>query len=239
MTFVLQFAGLALTPVSDASLIVGGFPLVMAIAAAWFQGERLSRLGWSAVLLSTVGVGLVVGSPGGGWLGRCLILVSLVAAVAWVVLTKRLLRDYSPVAATAWVLALGAVMTLPITLLWDGLPTSGLSGTALASLLTLGIACTTVTFTLWNWGLQHVEASRAGVFVNLEPVVGAFLGVTVLGERLTSSGLMGGCLVVACAVLICLPGATGGASRQPHAGRERERRSWSRPLRHVAKPRAL
>jgi drug/metabolite transporter (DMT)-like permease len=206
VTFVLQYGGLAFTTSTDAALIVGGFPLIMAIGAALFRGERLGQAGWTVVLLSTVGVGLVIGTPQGGWLGRMLVFVSLIAAVSWVVLTKSLLERYSPVAVTAWVLGIGSLMTLPITLLWDGLPSQGLSKVVIGSMLALGIACTAATFTLWNWGLEQIEASRAGVFVNLEPVVGAVLGVGLLGEPLMASSLIGGVIVVACAVVICLPG---------------------------------
>ncbi len=206
VTFVLQYGGLAFTTSTDAALIVGGFPLIMAIGASLFRGERLGQVGWTVVSLSTVGVGLVIGTPQGGWLGRILVFVSLIAAVSWVVLTKSLLESYSPVAVTAWVLGIGAVMTLPITLLWDGLPALDLSARVIGSILALGIACTAITFTLWNWGLERIEASRAGVFVNLEPVIGAVLGVGLLGEPLMASSLIGGVIVVACAVTICMPG---------------------------------
>lgn len=205
VTFVLQYGGLAYTTSTDAALIVGGFPLVMAIGAVLFRGERLGRLGWVSVLFSTVGVALVIGSPEGGWVGRVLIFVSLGAAVSWVVLTKGLLEDYSPIAATAWVLGLGALMTLPITLVWDGLPPVELSTRVVVAVLALGIGCTATTFTLWNWGIERIDASRAGIFVNLEPVVGAGLGVSLLGEPLAATGLIGGVIVVVCALAICLP----------------------------------
>ena len=218
VTFVLQYGGLAFTTSTDAALIVGGFPLIMAIGASLFRGERLGRVGWTVVSLSTVGVGLVIGTPQGGWLGRILVFVSLIAAVSWVVITKSLLERYSAVAVTAWVLGLGSLMTLPITLLWDGLPSQGLSTVVIGSMLALGIACTAVTFTLWNWGLERIEASRAGAFVNLEPVVGAVLGVGLLGESLMASSLIGGVIVVACAVIICMPGVY--ARSSGHSSRE-------------------
>ncbi|MEJ2085667.1 MAG: DMT family transporter [Acidobacteriota bacterium] len=196
VTFVLQYGGLALTTSTDAALIVGGFPLVMAIGAAWFRGERLSRIGWLAVSLSTVGVGLVVGSPQAGWLGRLLVLLSLFSAVAWVLLTRKLLDRYSSVAT--------------------------LSPAVVASMLALGIGCTAATFTLWNWGLERVETSRAGVFVNLEPVVGAALGVTLLGDSLATSSVVGGALVLACAVVICLPLSSGRSGAEHRSESERE-----------------
>ena len=40
------------------------------------------------------------------------------------------------------------------------------------------------------------------MLVNLEPVIGAFLGVTVLGDTLGPLALVGGLLIVAAAVAI-------------------------------------
>ncbi len=88
-TFFLQVGGLARTSSVQASLIVGSIPLLLALAAILFDGERLTRLSWIAVGLSTAGVVLVVGLPGGesgDWLGNWMILLSLVAAVIWVLL---------------------------------------------------------------------------------------------------------------------------------------------------------
>jgi drug/metabolite transporter (DMT)-like permease len=38
-----------------------------------------------------------------------------------------------------------------------------------------GILGTTAAFLLWNWGLARVAAARAGVFLNLEPLVRALV----------------------------------------------------------------
>jgi drug/metabolite transporter (DMT)-like permease len=47
-----------------------------------------------------------------------------------------------------------------------------------------------------------VPASQAGVFVNLEPVVGAILGVILLHDILGPYALIGGALVIAAAVYV-------------------------------------
>ena len=47
-----------------------------------------------------------------------------------------------------------------------------------------GLFCTATTTLLWNWGIHHVPASRAGVFLNIEPALGSWLGVKLLGEHL-------------------------------------------------------
>ena len=66
--FLLQFHGLVRTTVSHASLMVGAMPVMLAVAAAMFAGEKLDGLGWVALCGSTVGAALVTlgGSPDPG-----------------------------------------------------------------------------------------------------------------------------------------------------------------------------
>lgn len=206
VTFLLQFGGLALTSVASASLIIGALPPLLALAAAGFYRERLGARGWGAVGVSTLGVALIVGLPGPdrNWLGDGLVFLSIVVAVIWILLSKRLIERYSAVVATAYILAFGTLTLLPISLLWDGLPPwpSCLSWKVWGSVLALGLVCTAFTFILWNWALERFPASRAGVFVNLEPVVGSVLGVTLLRESLGPGALLGGLLIIIAAWVI-------------------------------------
>jgi drug/metabolite transporter (DMT)-like permease len=47
---------------------------------------------------------------------------------------------------------------------------------------------------------SRVPASQAGIFVNLEPLVGAILGVSLLHEVLGITALAGGALIIGGAV---------------------------------------
>jgi drug/metabolite transporter (DMT)-like permease len=67
-----------------------------------------------------------------------------------------------------------------------------------------GLLATAGAYLCWNWGLAHMPASKAGVFLNLEPVVGTILGVLLLGERLAGAGIIGGLLIIAAAVYFSL-----------------------------------
>ena len=58
--YLVQFKGLSLTTVSHASLMVGTLPMLLAIAAVVFSGERLHFGGWLALVASTVGAALIV-----------------------------------------------------------------------------------------------------------------------------------------------------------------------------------
>jgi drug/metabolite transporter (DMT)-like permease len=63
--------------------------------------------------------------------------------------------------------------------------------------LYLGVVITGLGILVWNIALQHVPAPRAAIFLNVQPVVGALLGVTVLREPLTAFTAAGGVLIVA------------------------------------------
>src|SRR5271163_4210149 len=64
--FLMQFWGLKLTNVSHACLMVGTMPVILAVGAHLFAHERLDKVGWSALIGSTAGVGLIVLSGVGG-----------------------------------------------------------------------------------------------------------------------------------------------------------------------------
>jgi uncharacterized membrane protein len=63
-TFLVQFWGLSLTGATVAALIVGCAPPMVAFFARLFLGERLGKIGWTAVGASTLGVALAVARPG-------------------------------------------------------------------------------------------------------------------------------------------------------------------------------
>ena len=56
-------------------------------------------------------------------------------------------------------------------------------------------------------GLARVAAARAGVFLNLEPLVGTLLGVFVLGESLGILVILGGGLILLAAAYFSRPKA--------------------------------
>lgn len=114
-TFLVQFWGLSLTGATVAALIVGCGPPMVAFFARLFLGERLGKIGWTAVGASTLGVALAVARPGASnnWLGDALVLLSLLAVVGWVLLGKRLGEGYPAVPATAWILTFGTLTLAP------------------------------------------------------------------------------------------------------------------------------
>jgi drug/metabolite transporter (DMT)-like permease len=223
--FLLQFQGLEHTTVSHASLMVGTMPVLLAGAAAAFAGERLDWFGWLALFASTAGVALVAlggshattGNETPTLAGDLLVLASLITALAWVLLSKKLMETLSPKVVSSYTILSGTAMLLVIVLGPMALeplthahaapvPVEHVSLTAWAALAIGGLFCTAATTLLWNWGIHHVPASRAGVFLNIEPALGSILGVELLGERLGSFAWLGGALIIGAAAAMTARG---------------------------------
>ncbi len=204
--FLIQFKGLQLTTVSHASLIVGTLPVLIALTSAIFLHERLSRVEWIILLLSPLGVVAIAVSGGSNnsnagptLIGDMLVLVSMFAAVFMIMITKRLTAKYNPTQITAWMLILGTILLAAGTFLTQPMRFH-FSAEAWSAVAAQGILATVGAYVLWNWGLARVEASRAGVFLNLEPLFGTFLGVVVLHETLRAWGLVGAAMIIGPAV---------------------------------------
>ncbi len=232
--FLLQFHGLALTTVSHASLMVGAMPVLLAVAAVLFAGERLDWIGWAALCASTAGAAMVAlggdrtttGRETPMLAGDLLVIASLMVALAWILLSKKLMQTHSPPVVTAYTILSGTLMLIVWVLgpwLLSPLtharvqppPFAHLSTTAWASLAISGLFCTAATTLLWNWGIHHVPASRAGVFLNLEPALGSWLGVELLGEHLGPYAWVGGGLILAAAVTLTTRGHQAGSATEP------------------------
>ena len=201
--YLVQFQGLSLTTVSHASLMVGTLPILLAIASTLFSGERLDSYGWLALACATLGSGLIALSgrsalgAGGSLAGDLLVVLSMCAAIAWIMISKNLMRRHSALMVTALVFSLGTSLLAIIVLAAVGLPSLHYSRRAWTAVAEQGLLATACTTVLCNWGLKQVPASEAGVFVNLEPLVGAILGVFWLHEKLGPSALVGGALIIA------------------------------------------
>jgi drug/metabolite transporter (DMT)-like permease len=223
LQFLIQFTGLSLTTVSHASLMVGTMPVLLAVAAALFAHERMDATGWFSLAVSTSGAALIAfgaketASANGPTLtGDLLVVLSLVIALGWVLLNKRLMERHSAVIVTSYgILAGTAMLAFCVPLRYGLPPVHNISLKAWLALAASGLLCTAATTLLWNWGMTQVPASQAGVLLNMEPLIGSILGVFLLHESLGPSARLGGAMILAAAILITTRSRTRVRERLP------------------------
>jgi drug/metabolite transporter (DMT)-like permease len=109
----------------------------------------------------------------------------MVCATGYTIALKRLSSRYPAFFLTATQALLGTFFYLPLLFL----PTTTLPiefpivpGMAI---IYLGAVITLCAYGLYNYGVKHIPASKATMFVNLIPVFSVFLGWLILDEKLS------------------------------------------------------
>ncbi|MFA4884792.1 MAG: DMT family transporter [Desulfotomaculaceae bacterium] len=200
--FALQNWGLYYTSVSAGSLIQGGIPVIIALLSIVFLGERINTYRAAGILLAIAGVvGIVFlgGEVQGGSrpiLGNLLMLGSSLAWGAYTILNKRFNLNISPVTATLATFLYGLVFMLPFVVMEMRGFNFTLSWLTVANVLYLGIVAMALPIFLWNYALLYYDASDAGLFINLVPVVSVISAMLFLGERVNAGQLAAGGVVI-------------------------------------------
>ena len=199
--FLMQFKGLQLTTVSHASLIVGVLPVLLALSSVALFKDKLKGYEFGLMLLSAAGAVLIAfsrqssGGPQPTAQGDLLVFASMFAAMIMILISKRLMADYGALELTAAMLLIGTVILLVWTEAIHPLRFH-FSPRVWLAVIAQGVLATTGAYVFWNWGLARVPAARAGVFLNLEPVIGTLLGLVILHETLGASGILGGAMIL-------------------------------------------
>lgn len=203
--FLIQFEGVARATVSISALLVGAMPILVATAARVFLHEKVTRVGWAGIFTATAGAALLAGRPvGSSGLGVALILVSLVLCLGWIFSLRRTAGHLDPIAASCSAVVIATLVDLPIVVLIYGLPNLELSPVAWGGLIGQGAVSTVLALVTWQVGATHVPAATAGVFLNLEPLVGAMIGILFFNEALTLSVVAGGAAILLGSTLVAL-----------------------------------
>jgi drug/metabolite transporter (DMT)-like permease len=199
------YLGIAFTTASSAALLQAASPVMVALGAWLYLRERLRRRQWLGVALSTLGVALVV--TRGSWraIGHLELLpgdfIIIAGQAGWAVYTvygKRVLAVHSPALATTAAYVLGSLMLLPVPFVTAKLfPVPDWTSPVAWSVVVGQAVLGAVAHVWWYEGVHQVGASRAAIFMNLQPVVGVILAWGLLGETVEAAEILGGLAVLA------------------------------------------
>ncbi|MBE9108585.1 DMT family transporter [Nodosilinea sp. LEGE 07298] len=206
---VFFFSGLKTVEAGRAALIIALNPVAIALGAAVFFKDPLSRTKLLGIGLSLLGAAVVIsdGNPikllrGDVGLGELYMLGCVISWMSYTLLGKAVMAELSPFAATTYACGTGALLLLgPAIAEGLGAAIARATATTWGSLIYLGVLGSAVGFSWYYDGLRQLGPARAGVFINLVPVFAIALAALFLQETPTSSLLLGGSLVIAGVVL--------------------------------------
>ena len=197
-----ETVGLQYTSAGSAALVIATAPAVTLVASVLFLNERLTLPRGLGIALSVAGAALVTQarvSAGGSseLLGNLLVFAGVLAWGIYAVQGKKLSTSVPGIVSTAASAGAATLLIAPIAIgemLVGNAP--HFDGGSIAGILFLGAGANAAAFALWNISLKYVDASTAGSYINLVPVIGVILAL-MLGETMTLMQWVGGGVVMA------------------------------------------
>lgn len=189
MVHILVFVGLKRTTAVDATLLLAAEPVVMAVMSALLLREKMARLAVWGMAMGFGGVYLLINRgpvPQFGassvLIGNLLVAASVLVEGTGTVLSRGLTRRYSGLVVLFWE-SVGATIALavPAYLFWSMANTVTTPG-ALLAVLYLGVVNSAFCYAVWFVLMERHHVGNMGVFIFIQPVFGALMGVFWLKE---------------------------------------------------------
>ncbi len=201
----LQSSGLVTSEASTTAWLVSTSPIFMALLGWIFLKEKLSLRTITGFFLATIGVVLVatkgdIQSIINGRFGASGDILILISALNWAifsVLSRPILKRFSAIKVTFYVLFFGWLLTSVQFLVghhW--IEFNQLSIDGWTSIAFLGIFCSALAYIFYNDGLKALPASKVGAFLYLEPLIATIAAAAVLSESIMLASLAGGGLIL-------------------------------------------
>jgi len=180
------------------------------IISRFFIREKLTMFNFAGLVLSFTGVILLVAFSDSNMSeksftvpGLLLLFGAVLAAVFYTIIVKKLPHTYSALTITAVQNTLGLFLFLPVFFILDvkDFITVVPSINTLVSIVFLAIFASSLAFIFLNFGIKKLGPSKANGFVNLVPVVTAFVSFAFFKESFSLYKILG-MIVILSGVLI-------------------------------------
>jgi drug/metabolite transporter (DMT)-like permease len=197
--------GISRTGAADGAILIASESLFGVLMARALLGERVGPLTRVAVGVGFAGsalLGLAETGQGASLSGDLLVLTASAAAAGNGVGVRRISAEADNLAATTTQLVAAALFAAPVILIADTGAKTTLAGADAAHLVAAvatGLVGGALPFLAFNLAIRDLTVARAGLVLNLIPVLAVVGAVIALGEHLGWPEIVGGALVVVAA----------------------------------------
>jgi drug/metabolite transporter (DMT)-like permease len=195
------------TSPANASLLFATTPALVLLVSVVKGVEKLTRLKAIGVAAAFCGILIVIFERGIEFhsdymYGNLLMCISVVAWTLFTVNGRPLILKYGAFTVSAAAMILGAVIFLPFSIVSAvKFDYSILTPAHWAGLLYLGLITSVAAYILWSFALGRIEASKASIFSNLQPVMTTILAFIFLGQVVTPTFVIGGTIALSGVVM--------------------------------------
>jgi len=195
--------GIALTTATNSALILATTPVFIVLFGAVLRVEKITSRIAQGVILSFVGIIMIILGSGKplalteqSWIGDLLIIANPICWSIYTVLSKPLLKEYSPLKLTTVTMVMG---TVPLILVstpslgtenWAAISTNAWLGLAFSACFAIAIG-----YVLWYTGVSRIGSSRTALYDNLVTVFAVASAWVLLSESMAVIQILGAVLV--------------------------------------------
>ncbi len=217
------YLALETTSALNALLLFTMTPILIALGAWLFLGERITRLQRLGMTVSLLGAVILITHGNIRTLlalrfgiGDLWMLAAMLLWAGYSLLLKGRSVDLPQLTLLTASAAVAVLMMLPVYL-WQYTATLGpfFAPRVAGGLLYVAVCASILAFLLWNRGVGDIGPGKAGTYLYLMPVFGAVLSFAVLGEAVHAFQVVGGALVLTGLALVNRPGRRRGAASAP------------------------
>jgi len=195
--------GIALTTAINSALILATTPIFIILFGALLGLEKINGQVVQGVILSFTGVIMIILGSGKpltitdqSFIGDLLIIANPICWSIYTVLSKPMLKEYSPLKLTTITMAIGAVPLMLVSLPslgtenWAAISANAWLGLAYSAVFAIAIG-----YTLWYIGVSRIGSSRTALYDNLVTVFAVAAAWILLSEGMTVVQIAGAVLV--------------------------------------------
>lgn len=199
INWILLFQAYKYTTVSAATLSYYFAPVIVTVVCPFLFKEKLTMKQIICFIMSTVGLVLIIGiGDVHGDRNIIGILFGLGAAVfyATVILLNKFIKKVEGIHRT-FLQFIAAIITLtPYVLCTSGITLGSLNNIGWINLLIVGLVHTGITYCMYFSSLKELPGQKVAILSYIDPLVAVLISVTVLGETMTISQVIGGVLIL-------------------------------------------
>lgn len=200
--FLGESFGLTYVSSTVGSVIISTIPVFAVIFAFVIYREKLKLINYLGVIVSFAGVLVFITSSTGSIMmdprGLALMFLAVVSATGYNMVLHRLASSYDPVTIVNIQNIIGAIMFLPLFLIFDlkGLMATGIEAESFGAIVLLAIFASCGAFVLFAYSVRHLGIARANIFSNLIPLFTALFAFLIVGDKITFRNSIGMLIVI-------------------------------------------
>ena len=183
--------GISKTTSTNTAIITSSIPILTTLIVLIKGDEKFSLIRTLGILITLFGVFLIRGINIAEFqfdsvVGDLLVFLGALAFALFLVFGKSFVSKYDNLWITTWFFMISGIFMIPFSWQkWDIIQNFQMDPTFIGLAAYSIIGATIITYFLNNWVLKRIESSKVALFIYLQPVVAAFIGITFLGEQIT------------------------------------------------------